>query len=108
MFLQDKQNGTLIEIQDVKRLFNPNEHQISGRNQSGEEEQDPMDYEKVGLTFPEKICRAAGLMWIIKSNKLELTENNYDWTEAMGDRSPAQPHFNHFLCWISAFTQCGL
>jgi hypothetical protein len=52
MFLQDKQNGTLIEIQDVKRLFNPNEHQISGRNQSGEEEQDPMDYEKVGLTFP--------------------------------------------------------
>jgi hypothetical protein len=52
MFLQDKQNGTLIEIQDVKTLFNPNEHAISGRNQSGEEEQDLMDYEKVGLAFP--------------------------------------------------------
>jgi hypothetical protein len=52
MFLQDKQNGTLIEIQDVKRLFNPNENTISGRNQSGEEEQDPMDYDKVGLAFP--------------------------------------------------------
>ncbi len=51
MLLKFKQDNALIEIQDVKRLVNPNEPKILGRIQSGEEEQDTIDYEKVDLIF---------------------------------------------------------
>lgn len=52
MFLEDKQDGSLIEIEDIKMLFDPNEIKILGRKQSGEEEQDLRYYEKVHLKFP--------------------------------------------------------
>ncbi len=52
MFLQDKQDGSLIKIEDPRTLFDPNESKISGRNQSGEEEQNLADYEKTALQFP--------------------------------------------------------
>lgn len=58
MFLKFKQDvnaveldGALVEIQDVEMLTNPNEHEILGRIQSGEEEQDTTAYGKVNLTF---------------------------------------------------------
>ena len=58
MFLKFKQDdtaieldGSLIEIQDVEMLANPNEGEILGRIQSGEEEQDIAPYGKVNLTF---------------------------------------------------------
>lgn len=46
-----EKDGALIEIQDVEMLFNPNQQEIVGRIQSGEEEQDPATYGKVNLTF---------------------------------------------------------
>jgi hypothetical protein len=52
MFLQNKRNGNLIEIEDVTALINPATHQIVGRSQSGEEEQEPESYEKANLIFP--------------------------------------------------------
>jgi hypothetical protein len=51
MLLKFKQDGALIEIQDIERLINPNEPKILGRIQSGEEEQDTLDYGKVDLIF---------------------------------------------------------
>ena len=58
MFLKFKEDansieldGALVEIEDVEMLINPNEHEILGRIQSGEEEQDMMTYGKVNLTF---------------------------------------------------------
>lgn len=52
MFLQNKQDGSLIKIEDPRLLFDPNESKISGRSQSGEEEQSLADYEKIALQFP--------------------------------------------------------
>jgi hypothetical protein len=52
MFLQDKQNGTLIEVNDVTALINPNQSTIPGQDQSGQEEQDSVDYDKANLIFP--------------------------------------------------------
>jgi hypothetical protein len=46
MLLQDKQSD------DVSMLINPSETMVSGRSQSGEEEQDPEDYAKTSLIFP--------------------------------------------------------
>ena len=58
MFLKFKQDdtaieldGSLIEIQDVEMLANPNEGEILGRIQSGEEEQDIAAYGKMNLMF---------------------------------------------------------
>ena len=58
MFLKFKQDdtaveldGSLVEIQDVEMLANPNEGEILGRIQSGEEEQDMAAYGKVNLVF---------------------------------------------------------
>ena len=52
MFLHDEKSGTLVEILDVKPLFDPTATTIAGRSQNGEEEQDPEDYEKASLKFP--------------------------------------------------------
>jgi hypothetical protein len=52
MFLQNKRNGNLIEIEDVTALINPIENQITGRSQSGQEEQEVEAYEKANLIFP--------------------------------------------------------
>ena len=51
MFLKYQQDGALVEVQDIKMLVDPNESKISGRIQSGQEEQDLTDYEKVDLIF---------------------------------------------------------
>ena len=52
MLLKNKQSDVLIEIEEIKALINPIETKVSGRSQSGEEEQDPEDYAKVSLIFP--------------------------------------------------------
>jgi hypothetical protein len=52
MLLKSKQSDVLIEIEEVKTLINPIEDKVSGRSQSGEEEQDPEDYAKASLIFP--------------------------------------------------------
>jgi hypothetical protein len=52
MLLKSKQGDILIEIEEIKMLINPIEDKVSGRSQSGEEEQDPEDYAKASLIFP--------------------------------------------------------
>lgn len=52
MLLHDKQQGTLVEILDVKKLADPMESRIDGRVQDGQEEQDPAPIAKENLVFP--------------------------------------------------------
>jgi hypothetical protein len=52
MFLKNKQNGTLIEVQDTTTLVNPVEKNICGRTQAGEEEQPTEEFAKNTLIFP--------------------------------------------------------
>lgn len=47
-----ERDGALVEIEDVEMLFNPNQQEVLGRIQSGEEEQEPASYKKVSLIFP--------------------------------------------------------
>jgi hypothetical protein len=52
MILQLKEDGTLVEVLDVKQLIDPNNNTIKGQVQEGEEEQDPTSYSKENLIFP--------------------------------------------------------
>lgn len=52
MFLQSKENGVLVEILDATALTNPATDQVSGRIQSGQEEQEPEQFGKSDLIFP--------------------------------------------------------
>lgn len=52
MFLSQKSDGSLIEILDLKTLFNPAEAEVLGRCHSGEEMQDEEKYAKLKLNFP--------------------------------------------------------
>ncbi|OKH39667.1 acetyltransferase [[Phormidium ambiguum] IAM M-71] len=52
MFLKNKQTGTLIKIQDTESLINPNQQEISGKDQAGQEEQNTATYNKQELVFP--------------------------------------------------------
>ena len=52
MLLQKKENGTLIEIQDLIEIINPSQMELMGRVQSGEEEQEPELVQKQNLIFP--------------------------------------------------------
>lgn len=52
IFLEDKQTGNLVKVQDVAALADPNKSQISGRVQAGEEEQPPETMDKDKLLFP--------------------------------------------------------
>ena len=52
MFLKDKTNGELVEILNLKELFDPFQGEIVGRYQQGEEVQDPEKLKKAELLFP--------------------------------------------------------
>ena len=52
MLLQKKDNGTLIEIQDLIGTINPSQMELMGRVQSGEEEQESELVQKQNLIFP--------------------------------------------------------
>ena len=52
MILQKKDNGTLIEIEDLIGMIDPNQMELMGRVQSGEEEQEPELVRKQNLIFP--------------------------------------------------------
>ncbi|WNO08634.1 acetyltransferase [Teredinibacter sp. KSP-S5-2] len=51
MFLKDRKTGHLIEVVNINALFNLYEHDIMGRDQVGEELQEPEHYEKADLVF---------------------------------------------------------
>jgi len=52
MLLKEKESGTLIEIIDVEALLSPSKNEVPGRIQSGQEEQDPENFNKETLIFP--------------------------------------------------------
>lgn len=52
MYLQNKQNGDLVEILDIRSLVDPSKNQIAGRYHAGEEIQDPENFTKSDLLFP--------------------------------------------------------
>ena len=52
MLLQKKENGTLVEVKDLIEIINPNQMDVMGRVQSGEEEQEPELVQKQNLVFP--------------------------------------------------------
>ncbi len=55
MFLKvrhDADDTSLVEVLEVKQLFNPFDTQVRGRLHGGEELQDPQNYAKVDLFFP--------------------------------------------------------
>jgi len=52
MFLKDCKTGDLVRILDLSGLFDPLQQCVLGRDQAGEEEQDPLPYAKDQLAFP--------------------------------------------------------
>jgi hypothetical protein len=52
MLLKSKQDGALVEILDFEALISPAHSKISGKIQSGQEEQDPEEFNKQDLIFP--------------------------------------------------------
>jgi len=52
MFLKDRKTGDLVRILDLNGLFDPLQECVTGRDQAGEEEQDPLPYAKEQLVFP--------------------------------------------------------
>ncbi len=52
MFLKNKESGELIKVLNIEALFNPNEKAVQGKDQAGQEEQDPASFEKQQLIFP--------------------------------------------------------
>lgn len=52
MFLKSKETGSLIQIHDTQSLINPNQQEISGQDQDGQEEQNTATYSKEELVFP--------------------------------------------------------
>lgn len=52
MFLKDKTSGSLVEINDLEALFDPNKTSVPGQSQSGQEEQNTASFEKETLKFP--------------------------------------------------------
>lgn len=52
MLLQDKHNGDLIKVSDIKQLIDPTQASVNGQYQSGQEEQDPEHFQKQSLVFP--------------------------------------------------------
>ena len=52
MLLQKKENGTLVEILNIQEVISPNQTEVMGRVQAGEEEQDPEPIQKQNLIFP--------------------------------------------------------
>lgn len=52
MFLKDRRTDDLVRILDLDGLFDPLQDCVLGRDQAGEEEQDPAPYSKEQLVFP--------------------------------------------------------
>ncbi len=62
MLLQNKENGTLVEILDLQEVISPAHDKIMVRVQDGQEEQDPESIQKQSLIFPSG--ESLPLCWI--------------------------------------------
>jgi hypothetical protein len=52
MLLKKKEDGALVEVINFEDLIDPSKAAIAVRDQSGQEEQDPEEFEKNALVFP--------------------------------------------------------
>jgi len=52
MLLQLKDTGSLVEVIKIEELIDPNIDVIHGKDQEGQEEQDPEPIKKENLVFP--------------------------------------------------------
>jgi len=52
MYLAEQKTGHLVEVADLRALFNPNAAEVRGRVHYGEEAQEPESFRKSGLRFP--------------------------------------------------------
>jgi hypothetical protein len=52
MLLHNKETDSLVEIDDIQSLINPNRDEVVAKSQSGEEEQEPEPMHKHNLIFP--------------------------------------------------------
>ena len=52
MYLKQKQSGDLVEILDIRALFDPCQSTVVGRFHAGEELQEPETFDKALLIFP--------------------------------------------------------
>lgn len=52
MFLKEPTTGHLVEVLDLKALFDPFQTAVSGRYNVGEELPEPENFAKAGLGFP--------------------------------------------------------
>jgi hypothetical protein len=52
MFLKDRNNGGLVEVITLTKLFDPFQGEVVGRYQQGEEVQDSVQLKKAELIFP--------------------------------------------------------
>ncbi|HEY9881220.1 MAG TPA: acetyltransferase [Leptolyngbyaceae cyanobacterium] len=50
--MKDAETDTLIKVIDPEPLFDPLKDSIKGCDQSGQEEQSPVDFAKTKLVFP--------------------------------------------------------
>jgi len=51
MLLKERNNGHLVDIQNLLDLMNLNRPEVLGRYQEGEEQQDPEIFKKADLVF---------------------------------------------------------
>ncbi|HBB32807.1 MAG TPA: acetyltransferase [Cyanobacteria bacterium UBA8803] len=54
MFLKHKPSGELVEVLTLESMYNPCQHEITGRFHAGEELQDPETFLKSELVFPSE------------------------------------------------------
>lgn len=52
MLLHNKETDSLVEIENIETLINPNQDEIVAKSQSGQEEQEPEAMHKSNLVFP--------------------------------------------------------
>jgi len=52
MFLKSQQDDSLMEVLNLKQLFDPFASGVEGRLHAGEEMQDPETFQKNALQFP--------------------------------------------------------
>jgi hypothetical protein len=52
MLMKDAESNSLIKLDDPTSLFDPVKTSVQARQQSGQEEQPPMEFDKKQLIFP--------------------------------------------------------
>lgn len=52
MFLKHKRDGSLVEVMEVEKLYDPYQMEFLGRFHAGEELQDEESFSKLDVIFP--------------------------------------------------------